>query len=71
MVKEYLGSPLHVVSPRHHQPKGLHAPVVRYIDFLMKFRQGHLKDRRDPAKLRQRCPKPDRPKNPKGYDIVT
>ena len=70
MVKEYQGSPLHVVSPTHHKPKQPYAPVARYIDFLTKFRQGHLKDRRQSANLSQRSPKPSRPKNPKHFDIV-
>lgn len=71
MAKEYRTGPLHVVPTRHRQSKRPNAPVARYIDFLAKFQQGDLKDRRDPAKLSQRSPKPDRPPNPKGYDIVT
>ncbi len=70
MVKEYLGKPLHVVSPRHRHPQRPEAPVTRYIDYLTKFRRGDVKDRRDPAKLSQRFPQPHLPKNPKGYDIV-
>lgn len=70
MVKEYLGGPHHDFSPRHHQPILPYAAVARYIDFLMKYRGKHFKDRRDPAKLSQRFPKPHRPKNTKRFDIV-